>query len=203
MVGRAAHMGRGQRMRAHLSQRNTLLRTQAIRCLGGGHYGVHDPRARSAATAVFRARRVRKWVKWKCVAVSFQHLMLPDRMTAHTPLLDVHPVSVQVLGNASYGPLHPQGHIANPIQSQVFHTLYHWDTNAPGRAHSSGKTIVAELAILRLLTRAPRAITVYGPRLGLSAGAHCRLAGEAAVHVARAASAFAWWNQRESTPDQF
>ena len=34
-----------------------------------------------------------RWVDVEtCVAISFQHLLLPDRMTAHTPLLDVHPV---------------------------------------------------------------------------------------------------------------
>ena len=66
-----------------------------------------------------------RWVDVEtCVAISFQHLLLPDRMTAHTPLLDVHPVSVKALQNGAYERLYSSKGIShfNPIQSQVFHS---------------------------------------------------------------------------------
>ncbi len=106
-----------------------------------------------------------RWVDVEtCVAISFQHLLLPDRMTAHTPLLDVHPVPVNALQNAAYERLYSSKGIShfNPIQSQVFHTLYHSDKNVLlGAPTGSGKTIVAELALLRMKAEFPTAICVY------------------------------------------
>ena len=46
----------------------------------------------------------------------------------------------------------------NPIQSQLFHTLYHTDVNClVGAPTGSGKTITGELAMLRLLRTRPGA----------------------------------------------
>ena len=116
--------------------------------------------------------------------VSFQHLILPDRMPPHTDLLDVHPVPKTALKNPKFEALYPRFSHFNPIQSQIFHALYRKDVNilvgAPtGEKRSfmltiritinrylmyvlgSGKTIVAELAVLRLQNTRPGAKIVY------------------------------------------
>ena len=44
----------------------------------------------------------------------------------------------------------------NPVQTQIFHTVYHTDDNVlVGSPTGSGKTVTAELAVLRLLPRPP------------------------------------------------
>lgn len=44
----------------------------------------------------------------------------------------------------------------NPIQTQAFHTLYHTDTNLLlGAPTGSGKTVSAELAMLRVFNTYP------------------------------------------------
>jgi activating signal cointegrator complex subunit 3 len=105
-----------------------------------------------------------RWVGCEsCVAVSFQHLILPDRMPPHTPLLDIHPVPKSALNNSVYESLYPNFSYFNPIQSQTFHYLYHTNGNVLiGAPTGSGKTITAELAILNLLnTRGKKAKTIY------------------------------------------
>ena len=50
----------------------------------------------------------------------------------------------------------------NPIQTQLFHSLYHSDKNILlGAPTGSGKTIVAELAMFRVFRGKPRAKVVY------------------------------------------
>ena len=53
----------------------------------------------------------------------------------------------------------------NPIQTQIFHTLYHTDNNLLlGAPTGSGKTICAEIAIFRLFRDQPKKKVVYiGP----------------------------------------
>lgn len=83
------------------------------------------------------------------VAISFKHLILPEIHPPHTKLLDLHPLPVSTLKNASYEALYSFAYF-NPIQTQVFHTLYHSDSNVLlGAPTGSGKTIAAELAIFR------------------------------------------------------
>ena len=83
------------------------------------------------------------------VAISFKHLILPEIHPPHTKLLDLHPLPVTALKNHSYESLYPFSYF-NPIQTQVFHTLYHSDSNVLlGAPTGSGKTIAAELAIFR------------------------------------------------------
>jgi replicative superfamily II helicase len=50
----------------------------------------------------------------------------------------------------------------NPVQTQVFHTLYHTDHNVLlGAPTSSGKTVCAELAMFRAFNCAPASTVVY------------------------------------------
>jgi activating signal cointegrator complex subunit 3 len=93
--------------------------------------------------------------------VSFQHLILPDRMPPHTDLLDLHPVPKSALNNPKYEALYPFSHF-NPLQSQTFFALYHTDVNMlVGAPTGSGKTITAELAFLRLYSKRPQAKAIY------------------------------------------
>lgn len=86
------------------------------------------------------------------VAISFQHLILPELHPPHTKLLDLQPLPVSALQNSAYEQLFRFKYF-NPVQSQVFHTLYHSDTNVLlGAPTGSGKTVAAELAIFRYST---------------------------------------------------
>ncbi|KAL9108874.1 MAG: hypothetical protein Q9227_006405 [Pyrenula ochraceoflavens] len=84
------------------------------------------------------------------VPVSFRRLILPERFPPHTPLLDMQLVPIQALKVKDYQELYPRWNNFNKIQSQVFKSLY--DTNDSifiGAPTGSGKTVCAELAILR------------------------------------------------------
>lgn len=72
----------------------------------------------------------------------FKHLVLPDRPSVHTALLDLTPLPVSALGHASLSSLYPFSHF-NAIQTQLFHVLYHTDHNVLlGAPTGSGKTAV-------------------------------------------------------------
>ena len=81
--------------------------------------------------------------------VSFQHLIRPDTESAYTDLLDLQPLPISALKN----PLLEQIYGArfdyfNPMQTQIFHTLYHTANNVLlGSPTGSGKTVAAELAM--------------------------------------------------------
>ncbi|GMH32834.1 hypothetical protein BSKO_00668 [Bryopsis sp. KO-2023] len=93
--------------------------------------------------------------------VSFKSLILPQRMAPHTELLDLDPLPVTVLGNEDYQSLYRFSHF-NPIQTQAFHTLYHTDKNVLlGAPTGSGKTISAELAMLRVFSQYPDSKVIY------------------------------------------
>lgn len=59
------------------------------------------------------------------------------------------------LGNHQFESLYKFTHF-NPIQTQIFHTLYHTDTNVLlGAPTGSGKTIAAEMAMFRVFNKYP------------------------------------------------
>lgn len=103
-----------------------------------------------------------RWLGSEAVCViNFQHLILPERHPPHTELLDLQPLPVTALGNREYESLYKFTHY-NPIQTQIFHTLYHTDTNVLlGAPTGSGKTIAAEMAIFRVFNKYPTAKAVY------------------------------------------
>jgi activating signal cointegrator complex subunit 3 len=95
------------------------------------------------------------------VAISFKHLILPEIHPPHTKLLDLHPLPVTALKNTSYESIYSFSYF-NPIQTQVFHTLYHSDSNVLlGAPTGSGKTVAAELAIFRVFNCYPGGKAVY------------------------------------------
>ena len=94
-----------------------------------------------------------KWLASETqVAVSFRHLILPEKHPPPTELLDLQPLPVNALRNAKYEDLY-DFKFFNGIQTQVFNTLYNTDDNVfLGASTGSGKTICAEFAILRLFS---------------------------------------------------
>lgn len=83
-----------------------------------------------------------RWVGCQnLIPMSFQHLLLPDRMPPHSDLLDIHPVPREALCNKKFESMYKFSHF-NPIQSQVFHVLYHTDFNVlVGAPTGSGLSI--------------------------------------------------------------
>ena len=94
--------------------------------------------------------------------ISFQQLILPDRHPPHTALLDLKPLPVTALQNPDWQRLLYSFAYFNPIQTQLFHVLYHTDHNVLlGAPTGSGKTIIAEIAMLRVFRDRPQAKVVY------------------------------------------
>ncbi|CAN0495841.1 unnamed protein product, partial [Discosporangium mesarthrocarpum] len=80
----------------------------------------------------------------------------PSRYPSHTPLLDLRPLPVKALQNPDFESLYSYEHF-NPIQTQLFHTLYHTDESVLlGAPTGSGKTAIAEVAIMRMLRERPK-----------------------------------------------
>lgn len=95
--------------------------------------------------------------------VSFRHLILPEKNFPPTELLDLQPLPISALRNSEYETLYadkfPQ---FNPIQTQVFNAVYNFDENVfIGAPTGSGKTTIAEFAILRLFSQNPEGRCVY------------------------------------------
>lgn len=91
--------------------------------------------------------------------VCFRHLILPEKYSPPTELLDLQPLPVTALRNPSYEALYDTFKHFNPIQTQVFTVLYNTDDNVLVAAPTgSGKTICAEFAILRNHQRLPDSI---------------------------------------------
>lgn len=94
--------------------------------------------------------------------ISFKNLILPDKYPPHTDLLDLQPLPVSALKNKEYEVLFKGYKTFNPIQTQVFNTLYNTDDNTfIGAPTGSGKSVCAEFALLRCWTQNPRARVVY------------------------------------------
>ncbi|XP_078001399.1 activating signal cointegrator 1 complex subunit 3-like [Glandiceps talaboti] len=103
-----------------------------------------------------------RWIGASCVcAISFQHLILPEKHPPHTELLNLQPLPVSALGIPEYESMYKFTHF-NPVQTQIFHTLYHTDYNVLlGAPTGSGKTVAAELAMFRVFNVYPKTKCVY------------------------------------------
>ncbi|XP_030842191.1 U5 small nuclear ribonucleoprotein 200 kDa helicase isoform X2 [Strongylocentrotus purpuratus] len=95
--------------------------------------------------------------------VSFRHLILPEKNLPPTELLDLQALPVSALRNPAFESLYStKFSVFNPIQTQVFNAVYNGDDNIfVGAPTGSGKTIIAELAILRMLLQSSECRCVY------------------------------------------
>lgn len=72
-------------------------------------------------------------------------------------LLELQPLPLSAFKNQDYQSLYKFTHF-NPIQTQIFHCLYHTDNNVLlGAPTGSGKTIAAEIAMFRVFNEQPNA----------------------------------------------
>ncbi|KAK9466803.1 Sec63 Brl domain-containing protein [Lipomyces arxii] len=92
------------------------------------------------------------------LAVSFRHLILPERFPAHTALLDMQPLPLSALKDPDYIDLYPEFEVFNKTQTQVFNTLFNSDDSTfIGAPSGSGKTVCAEFALLHHWQKGPNA----------------------------------------------
>lgn len=93
--------------------------------------------------------------------LTFHDLILPETHPPHTDLLMLQPLSVTALKDRDFESLYKFTHF-NPIQTQIFHCLYHTDNNVLlGAPTGSGKTIAAEIAMFRVFKQYPDQKVVY------------------------------------------
>jgi activating signal cointegrator complex subunit 3 len=93
------------------------------------------------------------WIGCQATAtISFKGVKLPEQFSPHTKLLDLDPLPKSALQNEVYESMYGFSHF-NPIQTQAFYQLYHTDDSILlGAPTGSGKTISAELTLLRLFS---------------------------------------------------
>lgn len=104
-----------------------------------------------------------RWIQSETkLAVSFDKLVLPEKFPAHTPLLDLQPVTVAAFKKPEFQELYPGFERFNKVQTQVFSSLFSSNDNVfVGAPTGSGKTVCAEFAILRHWSSPSKGRAVY------------------------------------------
>ncbi|KAJ5130015.1 uncharacterized protein N7515_006054 [Penicillium bovifimosum] len=105
-----------------------------------------------------------RWLGAETVSpVSFQHLIRPDTESVYTDLLNLQPLPITALKNPILEEIYGQRfQFFNPMQTQIFHLLYHTPANVLlGSPTGSGKTIACELAMWWAFREKPGSKVVY------------------------------------------
>jgi antiviral helicase SLH1 len=105
-----------------------------------------------------------RWLGAETVhAISFQHLIRPDTESMYTDLLNLQPLPISALRNPALEEIYGQRfQFFNPMQTQIFHCLYHTSANVLlGSPTGSGKTIASELAMWWAFREKPGSKVVY------------------------------------------
>lgn len=95
--------------------------------------------------------------------VSFEHLILPTMYPPETMLLDLHPLHISALQNPDLENVY-RGRFEyfNAIQTQCFYVAFHTNNNILlGAPTGSGKTVVAELCVMRSFLKYPNKKIIY------------------------------------------
>ncbi len=105
-----------------------------------------------------------RWLGAETVhAISFQHLIRPDTESVYTDLLNLQPLPISALKNPALEEIYGQRfQYFNPMQTQIFHCLYHTSANVLlGSPTGSGKTIACELAMWWAFREKPGSKVIY------------------------------------------
>ena len=105
-----------------------------------------------------------RWLGAETVhAVSFQHLIRPDTESKYTDLLNLQPLPISALKNPLLEDIYRQRfQFFNPMQTQLFHCMYHTSANVLlGSPTGSGKTVASELAMWWAFRERPGSKVVY------------------------------------------
>lgn len=105
-----------------------------------------------------------RWLGVETVTpVSFQHLIRPDTESKYTDLLNLQPLPITALKNPLLEEVYGKRfQYFNPMQTQLFHCLYHTNSNVLlGSPTGSGKTVACELAVWQTLRDNPGSKVVY------------------------------------------
>jgi antiviral helicase SLH1 len=105
-----------------------------------------------------------RWLGAETVTpVSFQHLIRPDTESVYTDLLNLQPLPISALKNPLLEEIYGKRfQYFNPMQTQIFHILYHTHANVLlGSPTGSGKTIASELAMWWAFRERPGSKVVY------------------------------------------
>lgn len=105
-----------------------------------------------------------RWLGAETVTpVSFQHLIRPDTESVYTDLLNLQPLPISALKNPGLETIYSERfQYFNPMQTQIFHTLYNTPANVLlGSPTGSGKTVAAELAMWWAFREKPGSKVVY------------------------------------------
>ncbi|KAG8346984.1 putative DEAD/DEAH box RNA helicase [Trypanosoma vivax] len=99
-----------------------------------------------------------RWIgAYEDFVLSTAHLHLPDDSQTTTKLLPLAPLRREVLPEA-YHVIYESFPQFNAIQTQVFHAMFHTDSSIfLGAPTGSGKTVAAEMAMLRVFENSPAA----------------------------------------------